>query len=258
MNGEVQIRLTTIALVEADLSIYELWVRYYAMGGSVSEFEVEAYLGGLLILQSNERDLLAEAVNELLETTAVHLRVPKSDGDASSEAAGDSRKALGAAGAFLFTAEEAEQERLDAVTRTNLLDSEAEDRFDRYTQQVKDYFKVSSSIVALIDDHRMFLKSVIGPIKQNLPRQITFCNATIRNAGPLIIRDVLEDDRFCANPLVVGEPYIRFYAGYPLRGPGGWTIGTLCVIDQEPRDFSQHDGRFLRKTARAVEDQINL
>lgn len=258
MNGQVQVKLTTIALAEAHLSVYELWVGYYAIGGSVSEFEVQAYLGGLLVLPSSERDLLAEAANELLETTAVQLRVPKSDGHAQSETAGDSRKALGAVGSFLFTAEEAEQERFDAVTRTNLLDSEAEDRFDRYTQQVKDYFKVSSSIVALIDDHRMFLKSVIGPIEQNLPREITFCNATIRNAGPLIIRDALEDDRFSANPLVVGKPYIRFYAGYPLRGPGGWTVGTLCVIDQEPREFSQHDGRFLRKIARAVEDQINL
>lgn len=112
-------------------------------------------------------------------------------------------------------------------------------------------------MVALIDDRRQFLKSVIGPVQQNMPREISFCNATIRDAGPLIVRDALVDDRFMNNPLVLGEPYIRFYAGYPLRGPGGWTIGTLCVIDQEPREYSQRDGRKLRTLAHRVEDEIN-
>lgn len=123
--------------------------------------------------------------------------------------------------------------------------------------QARDHFNVSSSIVALVDDHKLFLKSVVGPIEQNMPREITFCNATIRNAGPLIVADALEDDRFRTNPLVTGEPFIRFYAGYPLRGFGGWTVGTLCVIDQKPRGFSPQDGRFLRKLARLVEDEIN-
>lgn len=257
MNGQIQIRLTTLALSEAGFTVGDLWVRYYGLGGEVSEFEVQAYLGGLLVLPSIERNILADAMNELLEDTQVNVRVPRSDDDEPAETAEDSLKALGAIGSFLFTPEEAEGERLDAVTSTNLLDSPTEARFDQYTQQAKDYFRVSSSIVALIDDHRLFLKSVIGPVEQNLPREITFCNATIRHAGPLIIRDALEDDRFSTNPLVLGEPFIRFYAGYPLRGPGGWTVGTLCVIDQEPREFSPQDGRFLRRLARLVEAQIN-
>jgi hypothetical protein len=257
MNGQIQIRLTTLALTKAGFTVSELWVKYYALGGEVSEFEVQAYLGGLLVLPAIQRTILADAMNELLEGSPVDIRVPRSEEDEAAESAEDSRRALGAIGSFLLTNEEAEDERLDAVTRTNLLDSPTEARFDRYTQQAKEYFKVSSSIVALIDDHRMFLKSVIGPIEQNLPREITFCNATIRNAGPLIIKDALEDDRFRTNPLVRGEPFIRFYAGYPLRGPGGWTVGTLCVIDQEPRGFSAQDGRFLRKLARAVEAEIN-
>ncbi|MHA7146636.1 GAF domain-containing protein [Arthrobacter sp. TmT3-37] len=257
MNGQIQIRLTTLALARSHCTVSELWVKYYALGGSVSQFEVQAYLGGLLVLHGSERNILADAMNELLEHTPVDIRVPRSEEDEPAETSEDSKRSLGALGAFLFTAEEAEQERLDAVTRTNLLDSPGEACFDRYTQQARDYFQVSSSIVALIDDHRMFLKSVLGPIEQNLPREITFCNATIRNAGPLIVPDALEDDRFSANPLVVGEPFIRFYAGYPLRGPGGWTVGTLCVIDQHPRSFSAQDGRFLRRIARLVEDEIN-
>ncbi|WDF33217.1 GAF domain-containing protein [Arthrobacter agilis] len=257
MNGQVQIKLTTLALKKADCTVSELWVKYYAAGGTVSEFEVQAYLGGLLRLPPAERNILADAMNELLENSPVNIRIPRSEEDEPAETPEDSRRSLGALGSFLFTAEEAEHERLHAVTQTKLLDTPTEARFDRYTQQARDYFNVSSSIVALIDNHRMFLKSVLGPIEQNLPREITFCNATIRNAGPLIITDAQDDIRFSSNPLVTGEPYIRFYAGYPLRGPGGWTVGTLCVIDQRPRGFSAQDGRFLRKLARLVEDEIN-
>jgi GAF domain-containing protein len=227
------------------------------MGGAVSRFEIEAYLAGLLVLPVGECDLLADATNDLLAPSETSLRVSRCAVDQPSQASENSRRALGAAGAFLFTPEEQEHERLDAVTRSQLLDTEQEARFDRITKEAKDYFRVSSSIVALIDDRRQFLKSVIGPVQQNMPREISFCNATIRNAGPLIVRDALEDDRFKDNPLVIGEPYIRFYAGYPLRGPGGWTIGTLCVIDQEPREYSMRDGRKLRTLARLVEEEIN-
>jgi GAF domain-containing protein len=71
------------------------------------------------------------------------------------------------------------------------------------------------------------------------------------------VTDARADKRFAPNPLVVGEPFIRFYAGHPLRGTGGWTVGTLCVIDQSPRDFSLQDEQFLHGVARAVEDEIN-
>ncbi|WP_120150691.1 GAF domain-containing protein [Arthrobacter cheniae] len=258
MDGQVQIKITTFALAEAGLSIEDLWVRYYGLGGVLSAFEVQAYLAGLLSLPLPERNLLAEATNELLEPTLIQIRVPTDGQDEADLSGEDSRRGLGAAGAFLFSADEQESERLGALDRTHLLDSIPEARFDRYTRQAKDHFQVSSAIIALLDDRRMFLKSVLGPVEQNLPREITFCHATIRNAGPLIIKDTLDDERFKANPLVLGEPYIRFYAGYPLRGPGGWTVGTLCVIDQKPRKFSARDGRFLRKLAVLVEDEINI
>lgn len=257
MNEQVQIKTTKFALSEADVNIEDLWVRYYGLGGGISAFEVQSYLTGLLSLPPHERNLLAEAANELLELTSVQIRVPADTEHGADLPTEDPRRALGAAGAFLFSVGEQEGERLAALDRTHLLDSIPESRFDRYTRQAKEHFHVSSSIIALLDDRRMFLKSVIGPIEQNLPREITFCHATIRNAGPLIIKDALEDERFQKNPLVLGEPFIRFYAGYPLRGPAGWTVGTLCVIDQKPRDFSEKDGRFLRNLARLVEEEIN-
>ncbi|MHA7181297.1 GAF domain-containing protein [Arthrobacter sp. MDB2-24] len=256
MSSPVHVQKMRAVLSETGLSLEEVWIRYYGLGGSVSQCELDAYLGGLLLLQDHECDILADAMNDLLVDRGAKERVNRCSADSSTEST-RSRYELGAAGAFLFTAEEREQERLHAVTRSDLLDTEREERFDRITQEARDYFRVSSSIVALIDDRRQFLKSVIGPVQQNMPREISFCNATIRNAGPLIVRDALEDDRFKDNPLVTGEPYIRFYAGYPLRGPGGWTIGTLCVIDQKPREYSMSDGRKLRALARQVEDEIN-
>jgi hypothetical protein len=257
MEGQVQVRLTALALAEAQLSMEDLWVRYYGLGGLISLFEVQAYFSGLLELPSPERRLLAEAANELLEPTPVLARVPVGDEDEADQAPADSRRELGVMGAFLFTEDEQEAERLAALDRTHLLDSLPEERFDRYTQQARDHFGVSSSIVALVDDRRLFLKSVVGPIEQNLPRDITFCHATIRSAGPLIVTNALEDERFSTNPLVLREPFIRFYAGHPLRGPGGWIIGTLCVIDQKPRDFSIQDEQFLRHLARLIEDEIS-
>lgn len=257
MDTGVQVQRMRAALTGAEFSIEDLWVRYYGLGGTVSRFEIESYLGGVLVLPGEQCDLLAEATNDLLATTGTSVRVPLCGVEGLGVASRESRRALGSAGAFLFTAEEQEQERLDAVTRSELLDTGPEARFDRITEEAKAYFQVSSSIVALIDDRRQFLKSVIGPVQQNMPRALSFCDATIRNAGPLIVRDALEDDRFKNNPLVLGEPYIRFYAGYPLRGWGGWTVGTLCVIDQKPREYSMRDGRKLRSLARQIEDEIN-
>ncbi len=73
----------------------------------------------------------------------------------------------------------------------------------------------------------------------------------------LIINDTLTDERFASNPLVVGEPHIRFYAGYPLPGPRGWNIGTLCVIDQKPRAFPPAEQQVLRTLAAIVQDRVD-
>lgn len=257
MEGHVQVRVTLFALAEAQFSVEDLWVRYYGLGGMASPFEVQAYLAGLVVLPWLERSLLAEAMNELLETTAVQIRVPADGEDEADSSVECSRRALGAAGAFLFSAGEQESERLAAVGRTHLVDSAPEGRFDRYTRQATDHFGFSTSIVGLLDDRRLFLKSVTGPFEQDLPREITFCQATIQGIGPLVVTDALNDERFSTCPLVMGQPLVRFYAGYPLRGPGGWNVGTLAILDQEPHDFSGHDERFLRNLARLVEDEIH-
>ncbi len=114
----------------------------------------------------------------------------------------------------------------------------------------------SSASVALIAERRQFLKSVIGPLGQNTPRDIAFCSETIRRAGPPIINDTLNDPVFRNNPLVAGEPRIRFYAGCPLTGSGGWAIGTVCIIDQNPREFTVQDQQELRALPEAAQNEI--
>ncbi|MBG6185450.1 hypothetical protein IWX65_003429 [Arthrobacter sp. CAN_A214] len=257
MDERTQQDRTRAALTQAAVPLGELWVGYFGFGGALSESEIDAYINGALVLPALERDLLAAAANELLENTSSAVRVPSSQDGEPQDSRDEVRKQLGAAGAFLLTPAEAEEERLDALTRTQLLDSPNEERFDRITRQAKEHFQVSTVIVSLIDDHRQFLKSLIGPLTQNVPREISFCNTTIRNAGLLVVNDAMTDERFSKNLLVTGEPYIRFYAGYPLRGPGGWTIGTLCVIDQKPRGFTAEDEEALRELAKAAQHEIN-
>ena len=92
---------------------------------------------------------------------------------------------------------------------------------------------------------------------QETPREIALCAQTVESNSMLVINDTHADDRFAANPLVVGEPFIRFYAGYPLHGPRGWNIGSLCIIDQEPRAFPDAEQKVLRAMAAVVQNRID-
>ncbi len=266
MDEQRQRELASRVASEAGLDAEELWIRYFALGGSLAQIEIDAYLQGLQMIPSLERDILAHTLREAFAETG--REVPGFDaadggvpprsgmGRAARTDTGDPLGSLGAAGAVFLTAEQAEAQRMRALRQTGLLDSPPEERFDQITRRAREHFGVSSSIVALIAEHRQFLKSVIGTVGQNLERESTFCNQTIRSAGPMVVCDTLADDRFRSSPLVVGEPHIRFYAGHPLLGPGGWTIGTLCVIDQSPREFTGEDRRMLRSLAEAAQREV--
>jgi hypothetical protein len=264
VDEDTQQYLTVRAASGSGLDMEELWVRYFALGGSLAQIEVEAYLSGMQVLPALERDVLAHALNEVLEDLGSQVRAPYSGQleqaapGAGPPAAGSPEPlaALGAAGAVFLTPAEAEARRISALRETGLLDSPPEERFDVITRRAREHFGVSSAIVALIAEHRQYLKSVVGSIGQNLERESTFCNQTIRSAGPMVVTDTFTDERFRLNPLVVGEPHIRFYAGHPLLGPGGWTIGTLCVIDQNPRGFSAEDRRMLRSLAESAQREV--
>ena len=147
-------------------------------------------------------------------------------------------------------------ERVETLHSLEVLDTDAEERFDQITRLARRMFDVSTVHVSLIDADRQWIKSAAGPgYGSNTPRAITFCGHAIAGDDILHIEDAQDDHRFSDNPLVTGDPRIRFYAGCPLR-VDGFTLGTLCLIDQEPRAFSPQDAMLLKDLAAVAEQNL--
>lgn len=146
--------------------------------------------------------------------------------------------------------------RLVSLHSLRLLDSAPEDRFDRITQMAKRLYDVDICLVSLVDTDRQWFKSRQGLAACQTGRDVSFCGHAILEETAFVIKDTLEDARFADNPLVAGEPHIRFYAGYPVHGPHGHRIGTLCLIDRLPRNFSDSDRQTLQDFARLVDDEL--
>ena len=134
-----------------------------------------------------------------------------------------------------------EAARLEALHRLNVLDTEPEERFDRLTAFAAQEFDVPTALVSLIDDDRQWFKSRVGVDSCETPRSISFCGHAILQDDIMVVPNVNQDERFIGNPLVTGEPYIRFYAGAPLKLPNGHNVGTLCLIDSKPRTLDDID-----------------
>ncbi|MGA0595343.1 GGDEF domain-containing protein [Enterovirga sp. CN4-39] len=145
-----------------------------------------------------------------------------------------------------------------ALERYDVLDTPAEESFDRITRLTKLLFDVPIATIALLDGHRQWFKSRQGVPVEEAPRVEAICDVTITAAAPLVVPDTLADPRFREFPLVVGGPKIRFYAGAPLRTPDGQNIGTICAMDTRPRDFSPQQVDALRDLARIVIDELEL
>lgn len=151
---------------------------------------------------------------------------------------------------------ENEAERLHALRTLQLLDTSHEERFDRVTRMAKRMFGVSISLVSLIDENRQWFKSAQGLEASETPRDISFCGHAINQEGLFIIPNAAEDERFADNPLVTDAPHIRFYAGYPLKIREGLNIGTLCLIDQVPREMDEEDQQLLKDLGAMIEQEI--
>lgn len=149
-----------------------------------------------------------------------------------------------------------EEKRLETLRALQILDSVPEERFDRLTRMAKRMFDVPISLVAFIDDDRQWFKSRQGLEEEQTPRTISFCGHAILGDEAFIVPDALEDERFKNNPLVLGEPNIRFYAGCPLRVSNGSKLATLCLIDREPRELDQEDLQLLQDLAAMAEQEI--
>lgn len=151
----------------------------------------------------------------------------------------------------------AEQARLDELAWLRILDTPGEERFDRYSRLVADVFGVATVTITLITADRQWFKSAVGADGiNNVPREITFCTHALA-VDYLEVPDTHLDPRFAENPVVVGPPYVRFYAGAVLYGPRGRPIGTLCLLDPAPRALDPEEKERLRAFARIVEDEIN-
>lgn len=151
-----------------------------------------------------------------------------------------------------------ETSRLLSLQSLHVLDTEPEHRFDRITRMAKRSFGVDICLVSLVDSHRQWFKSRQGLDACETSRDISFCGHAILNDEVLIVEDTHADERFSDNPLVTQEPYIRFYAGCPLRGPLGHRIGTLCIIHPEPMQLDDDDVEMLRDYAHLVENELGL
>lgn len=149
-----------------------------------------------------------------------------------------------------------EPTRVDTLRALNILDTAPEERFDRLTRLARRLFGVPIALVSLIDANRQWFKSRQGLDVEETPRDLSFCGHAILGDDILLIPDAALDDRFSDNPLVIGEPHIRFYAGCPLRVSNGSKLGTLCLIDKTEREFGEEDKALLRDLARMAEQEI--
>ncbi len=134
-----------------------------------------------------------------------------------------------------------EPARLQALRSTGLLDSAPDPAFDELVSWACDHFQVPIALVSLLDADRQWFKARRGLALHETPRDHAFCRFTIQQSLPLVVEDATADPRFRDNPLVLGAPHIRFYAGAPIINRNGLALGSVCVIDTEPRRFGMVD-----------------
>ena len=150
-----------------------------------------------------------------------------------------------------------ETRRLAAVARLGVIGSDSEERFDRITRLASRLLGTPIALITALDDERQWFTSCLGLSVRETPRNDAFCAHAIASDDRfLVVEDATVDDRFVANPLVTGDPHIRFYAGRVICEPGGERVGTLCIIDRRPRHITDDDLRTLDDLAVLVEQEF--
>ncbi len=153
---------------------------------------------------------------------------------------------------------ENEEARLERLRQYQILDTRPSEAFDRISRLASRLLDMPIALVTFIDDDRQWFKSKMGMEAVESPRDLAFCAHTICDSKLLLVPDAREDSRFADNPYVTEAPFVRFYAGVPLRSPDGYNVGTLCVVDHVPREISSEDRLLLNDLAKIVVDEMEL
>src|SRR6195952_5484865 len=153
---------------------------------------------------------------------------------------------------------ENETQRIAAVKRYDILDTPPDGAFDRITNIAARRFEVPISIISIVDHDRIWFKSHHGLDVRQIGRDPGLCASAILSELPHVLPNAAIDPRSLANPLVAGDFGLRFYAGVPLRTQDGFNLGTLCVIDKEPRPVDQRQIDDLKDFGSVVMDQMEL
>lgn len=151
-----------------------------------------------------------------------------------------------------------ENNRLKTVNDYRILDTPSEVRFDRIISHAALQCNVPISTFTIVDETRAWFKSRTGLDIQEIDRQNSFCAHTVASNAPLVIEDASKDERFANSEFVVGEPFIRFYAGVPVRARNQDVIGSICIIDTSPRTLPWQDFQLLKRLAHQIEVQLLL
>lgn len=149
-----------------------------------------------------------------------------------------------------------EASRLQALQDLLVLDTPPEERFDRIVRFAAEELDAPIALISLIDENRQWFKSRFGLDAEETARDISFCGHAIAQPELFIVGDAAQDERFADNPLVTGPPYIRFYAGVPVRAPSGARVGTLCVIDTRPRELGKVELAVMRALSQLVDEAL--
>lgn len=134
-----------------------------------------------------------------------------------------------------------DERRLQALRQLLILDTPPEERFDRVVRFAAEEFDMPIVLVSLVDAERQWFKARVGLDLCETDRGSSFCGHAIARPQVMVVEDTHLDERFHDNPLVLGAPHIRFYAGATLQLPGGQIVGTLCMIDHRPRTLDEMD-----------------
>lgn len=151
-----------------------------------------------------------------------------------------------------------EERRLSTLHALGILDTLPDGRFDAITNVTSRLFDVPIALISLVDERRQWFKSRKGLTAIETPRDISFCGHAINGNDIFLVPDAASDPRFSDNPLVVGDPKIRFYAGRPLAAPNGEKLGTLCLIDRKARALDGAEHKLLNELGSWVEAEIAL